>query len=184
MSSHSGSYQNLDARGYQVLINYRNTPQVAQSISLRDVLNSKYHPTWIENHVVLIGVTASSVDSDQDTPLGKLPKLHVQAQMLSSILSASEGERPQISWLPIWVDTLWIGCWSLVGTGLVLYWRSRLIWLWSASVITWGIVYGICWALLIVGLWLPLIPAAIALFITEAFTVYWISRPKTKETSF
>lgn len=183
LSSDSGSYQNLDARGYQVLINYRNTPQIAQSISLNDVLNGKYHPTWVENKVILIGVTASSVDPGEETPLGKLPKLHVQAQMLSSILSASEGDRPQISWLPIWVDVLWVSCWSLVGVGLVLYWRSRILWLWSASAIAWGILYGLCWAFLIGGIWLPLIPAAIALFITEATTAYWIARPKTKETS-
>jgi CHASE2 domain-containing sensor protein len=44
LEPHSGGYQNLDARGNQVLINYRNTPQIAQFVTLKQVFAGKLEP--------------------------------------------------------------------------------------------------------------------------------------------
>lgn len=181
--THYGGYQRLDDKGYQILINYRNSKEIARSISLRDLLSNKYHSEWIEKKIVLIGLVASSIDSNQeDTPLSRLPKLHVQAQMLSSILSAIDQERPLIHCLPVWGDMLWVNCWSLVGISLVMLWRSRPLWLWIGSGIAWGILYGFCWACLMIGIWIPLIPGAIALLAAAGLTTYWGSR-RSKEFS-
>ena len=72
LQKRSGGYQNLDARGNQILINYRNSPspqKIAQQIGLGDILNKKIAPTLIEDRVILIAVTASSVQDFHDTPI-------------------------------------------------------------------------------------------------------------------
>jgi CHASE2 domain-containing sensor protein len=44
-----------------VLINYRNTPQIAQFVTLKQVFAGKLEPEWVKDRVVLIGVTAASI---------------------------------------------------------------------------------------------------------------------------
>src|SRR5919199_594790 len=177
----SGGYQNLDARGNQVLINYRATSPIAQQFTIKDVLTGKLKPEWVRNRVVLIGVTARSVPDEHDTPYGRRRGLEVHAHMVSQILSAVEDGRPLIWWLPQWGDALWVWVWSL--TGGILVWQvfSRrvgkaqsplhLVLALSFSVTA---LYGLCWVFLLQGGWLPLIPAALALVATGgAIALTW-----------
>ncbi|MEW6493443.1 MAG: CHASE2 domain-containing protein [Cyanobacteriota bacterium] len=166
----TGGYQNLDARGNQVLINYRATPQIAQQVTFDEVLTGKLEPEWVKDRVVLIGVTAASIQDYHDTPYGRRRGLEVHAHLVSQILSAVLDRRPLIWWLPQWGDALWVWSWSLTG-GMLVYlgrWRSvgkgqfplRLILLFSTSV---AVLYGLCWVFLLQGGWLPFVPAALAL---------------------
>src|SRR5919199_3322061 len=177
----SGGYQNLDARGNQVLINYRATSPIAQQVTINDVLTGKLKPESVRNRVVLIGVTAPSVQDYHDTPYGRRRGLEVHAHMVSQILSAVEDGRPLIWWLPQWGDALWVWVWSL--TGGILVWQvfSRrvgkaqsplhLVLALSFSVTA---LYGLCWVFLLQGGWLPLIPAALALVATGgAIALTW-----------
>jgi CHASE2 domain-containing sensor protein len=168
----SGGYQNLDARGNQVLLNYRATSQIAQSVTLKEVLTGQFDPNWVKGRVVLIGVTASSIQDYHDTPYGRRRGLEVHAHLVSQILSAVEDRRPLIWWLPQWGDALWVWGWSL--TGGILVWQVqsigkgqsmlRLVLTLSLCV---AVLYGLCWIFLIQGGWLPFVPAALALVITS-----------------
>ncbi|MFB8792150.1 MAG: CHASE2 domain-containing protein [Potamolinea sp.] len=173
LESHSGGYQNLDARGNQVLINYRATPQIAQQVTIEEVLSGKLEPEWVKDRVVLIGVTAASIQDYHHTPYGRMRGLDVHAHMVSQTLSAVLDKRPLIWWLSQWGDVLWVWVWSLTG-GIVVCivrWRSleqaqsplRLVLSLSFSVI---VLYGLCWVFLLQGGWLPLVPAALALVAT------------------
>ncbi len=175
----SGGYQNLDARGNQVLINYRATPQIAQRVTIEDVLTGKLEPEWVKDRVVFIGITAPSVQDYHDTPYGRMRGLEVHAHMVSQILSAVENGRPLIWWLPQWGDTLWILSWSLIGGILVWQVRSQnlrkaqlLLRLVLAVSICVTILYGLCWVFLLQGGWLPLVPAALAIAITGSAIAY------------
>lgn len=170
----SGGYQNLDARGNQVLINYRATPQIAQQVTIQEVLTGKLEPEWVRGRVVLIGVTAASIQDYHDTPYGRRRGLDVHAHLVSQILSAVQEGRPLIWWLPLWGDALWIWLWSMTG-GIVVYQvRSQRVYKISSSLclilvlgLSVGVLYGLCWVFLIQGGWLPFVPAALALLITE-----------------
>ena len=173
LESHSGGYQNLDARGNQVLINYRATPQIAQQVTVEEVLSGKLEPEWVKDRVVLIGVTAASIQDYHHTPYGRMRGLEIHAHMVSQTLSAVLDKRPLIWWLSQWGDVLWVWVWSLTG-GIVVCivrWRSleqeqsplRLVLALSFSVI---VLYGLCWVFLLQGGWLPLVPAALALVAT------------------
>jgi CHASE2 domain-containing sensor protein len=179
LEPHSGGYQNLDARGNQVLINYRHTPQIARQVTIEEVLTGRLEPEWVRDRVVLIGVTAASLPDYHNTPYGRMLGLEVHAHMVSQILSAVEDKRPLIWWLPQWGDALWVWAWSLTG-GIVVYQlrrRSvasaqaplRLVLALSISV---TVLYGLCWIFLLQGGWLPLVPAALALVTTGCAIAY------------
>lgn len=175
----SGGYQNLDARGNQVLINYRATPQIAQRVTIEDVLTGKLEPEWVKDRVVFIGITAPSVQDYHDTPYGRMRGLEVHAHMVSQILSAVENGRPLIWWLPQWGDALWVLSWSLMGGIIVWQVRSQslrkaqlLLRLVLAVSICVTVLYGLCWVVLLEGGWLPLIPAALAIGLTGGAIAY------------
>ena len=180
LETHAGGYQKLDARGNQVLLNYRSSAEIAQQVTVTDVLNNQIDPTWVKNRVVLVGVTADSVQDDHDTPYGKMRGLTIHAHMVSQILSAALDNRSLISWLPQWGDALWIWTWSLTGGIIAWRWRSPLH-LGLAGGIASSVLYGFCFGyMLIQGGWIPLIPSALTLVTAEGivmvYTAYQIRK--------
>ncbi|MEH2195438.1 MAG: CHASE2 domain-containing protein [Nostoc sp.] len=173
----SGGYQNLDARGNQLLINYRHTLDplhIAQQVTLRDILNGdrdRFNPAWVKNRVILIGVVAASIKDPHQTPYGEMRSLQIHAHVVSQLLSTVEDHRPLLWWLPKWSETLWIFCWSL--TGSIVVWRVKIsLHRGLALGICSAILYGICWSIFSLGGWIPLIPGIIAL--VAPWGVIWL----------
>lgn len=178
LEKHSGGYQNLDARGNQLLINYRHTPepsQIAQQVTLRDILNldrDRFNPNWVKGRVILIGVVANSVQDSQLTPYGEMRSLYIHAHIVSQILSNIENHRPMLWWLPPWGDALWIFCWLLLESVVVrlhTYLQRGL-----ALGICSAMLYGSCWIIFSFGGWIPFIPTMIALI--APWGVIWIDQ--------
>ncbi|HEY9834996.1 MAG TPA: CHASE2 domain-containing protein [Stenomitos sp.] len=166
----AGGYQRYDAGGQQVVLNYRASEQIAQEVTLSDVLNGRLDPNWVKNRVVLIGVTATSQKDIFNTPYGERRGLQIQAYMVSQILSAVLDGRPLLQAWPPWGDALWIGGWSLVG-GL-LAWRCRSVPLRMLGGGTaCGALYGLCFVFLIQGDWVPLVPPVIAFVASGGYVV-------------
>ncbi|MDZ7961371.1 MAG: CHASE2 domain-containing protein [Aulosira sp. DedQUE10] len=173
----SGGYQNLDARGNQLLINYRHILDpihIAQQVTLRDILNGdrdRFNPAWVKNRVVLIGVVAPSVKDPHQTPYGEMRSLYIHAHVVSQLLSTVEDHRPLLWWLPKWSETLWIFCWSL--TGSIVIWRVKISLHRGLAIgICSAILYGICLSIFSLGGWIPLIPGIIAL--VAPWGVIWL----------
>ncbi|MDJ0679466.1 MAG: CHASE2 domain-containing protein [Xenococcaceae cyanobacterium MO_167.B52] len=165
LEKRSGGYQNLDARGNQILINYRNSPspqKIAQQIGLGDILNKKIAPTLIEDRVILIAVTASSVQDSHDTPYGEMRGVNIHAHVISQILSAVENNRPLIKWFTLWQDMVFIWVWSFIG-GLVIWYFSTVFSRSIAIGILVVILHTFCWIMFTQGFWLPLIPTLTSL---------------------
>jgi CHASE2 domain-containing sensor protein len=107
LETNTGSYQNLDASGHQILLNYRSTPQIAATVTLQEMLSDRFLPELVRDRIVLIGTTAPSFnDHNWLTPYSTgnwsvhtMSGLEIQAHMVSQILSAVLDERPLIWWL-------------------------------------------------------------------------------------
>ncbi len=167
----SGGYQDLDSRGFQVLLHYADLAQFAQTIPLSTLLEAGVAPEGVTHPAVLIGVTAPisnptdyflTPESIGQWPQEPVPGVRLQAQMLHQLLSAALDGRPLLRPWPSWADGAWIVAWGFVGAGVAE--RSRRLSLWSLAL---GLavlaLYTSAWGLLIVGWWVPLVPAALAL---------------------
>lgn len=179
LKPHSSGYQQVDASGYQVLLNYRsvNSPQkIAPQVSLRDVLTDRINPKLAElvkDRIVLIGVTAPSTVDLWKTPYStralpnqkQIPGVFVQAHMVSNILSAVLDRRPLFWWWSMWFEALWIWGWSMVGGTLAWYIRQPLC-LGLAKVAGLGVLFVVCFGIFTQAGWVPLVPSALALVTT------------------
>ncbi|MGC9525727.1 MAG: CHASE2 domain-containing protein [Limnospira sp.] len=163
-----GAYPAFEGKGFQVLLNYRAADPVAKTVTLTDILEGQINPKWVEDKIVLFGVTATSVPGDTvATPYSyrgatfeKMPGVVLHAHMVSQILAAILDDRPLLKvWSP-WQEGLWIGLWSAAGAGLGWQICDRRILLPSLGAGV-GVLYGTAWLLLVGGIWVPVIPAAL-----------------------
>ncbi|MBD2515694.1 CHASE2 domain-containing protein [Nostoc sp. FACHB-973] len=181
LEENSGSYHHINASGHQILLNYRASKEIAEKVTLQEVLSNNFNPNLAKNRIVLIGTTDLSFNdhhwrtpySDGYFAVQTMTGVEIQAHMVSQILSTIMDRRPLI--LP-WskpIETMWIWGWSLVG-GL-LAWRLmslRLILLGGGVAV--GILYASCWGLLTFkGAWIPLFSSALALVAVESSLVVY-----------
>lgn len=183
----TGSYQNIDAWGHQILLNYRyyRSPQsFAPQATLAQVLNGQLNANAVKDRVVLIGVIAPSAKDYFLTPYSiskelnqQIPGVIIQAQMVSQILAAVLDGRTLFWDLPDWAEFLWIWSWSIIGAILACRWQL-LIRL-GMLVVAIVVLYGLGFALFLQGCWLPIVPAALALVCTSvSVVVYYIQTQK------
>ena len=168
IKENTGGYQNIDARGYQVLLNYRSQSNVARQVSLTDVMAGRIDPIWVRDRIVLIGVTAPSIKDYFSTPYSsgeqdlEMSGVLVHAQMVSQILSAVLDDRPLFWVWAEWGEVVWIWGWSVVGVSLTSGIRKPLR-LGLAGVVALGGLVGICYVILTQAGWIPLVPPALGL---------------------
>ena len=122
LQSNDGGYTNADARGYQILINYRSRRKVANQVRITDVLEGKVDPHLVKDKIVLIGYTTETVKDFFYTPYSGqqqnkqfMPGIVAHAQVVSQILSTVLNNRPMFWFWPEWAEILWISGWSIVG---------------------------------------------------------------------
>ncbi len=180
---HTGGYQQIDDAGYQILLNYRSSPspkEVAEQVSLKDVLTGKVNPDAVKNRIILIGVSAESAGDNFFTPYGnEMPGVIFHTQMVSQILSAVLDGRPLLWVLPFWGEVFWVWSWSCIGGTIA--WRFRSTRLGLVSVVAFLSLYGVCYYLLIQGCWILLVPSAFALIVTGASVV--VLRPQHNKSN-
>lgn len=181
LKPNSGGYQQIDAAGYQILLDYRSPKQPARQVAFMDVMQGKIDPTWVKDKVVLIGTTAPSGKDLFYTPFsgGKagedlMAGVVVHSQMVSQVLSAVlDGTSPIWVW-PEWAELLWIGGWAMVGAGMAWLIRHPVI-LIVGTVGVLGLLAGTTVVVFLNHGWLPSMTPAIALVLAEGTVVSWRS---------
>jgi CHASE2 domain-containing sensor protein/two-component sensor histidine kinase len=184
----TGGYVNAKAGGNQVLLNFRASSQPFTIVSLTDVLSNKVPPDLIRDRVVLVGMTAPSVNdifmtsATQGTMLANalndgeqyqlLYGVEYQAHTISQLINAVLEDRPLFhTWLDGW-EYVWIVSWGLLGIALGLLLRSPWKSLFSLGVSSICLVV-ICYGLMILGWWIPLVPALLALYAAGLTTSFF-----------
>ncbi|MBE9077567.1 CHASE2 domain-containing protein [Romeria aff. gracilis LEGE 07310] len=170
-----GGYQGIDARGHQVMLNYRRLAapsQIAEQVSLSDVLAGRVNAEAVRDRIVLIGTTARSFGDYWPTPYRtgsagqqETAGVFMQAQMVSQLLSAVLDDRPLIQSWPEWAEILWILGWAAVGGVAGVQVAANFSWgrLLLAGLAIELTLFGLCWLLLVrSGYWLPWVSPAIA----------------------
>ncbi|MCJ8281432.1 MAG: CHASE2 domain-containing protein, partial [Rivularia sp. ALOHA_DT_140] len=109
--SNSGGYIKTDDGGIQMLMNFRNGKKRFRVLSFHDIKNNKVNQSWLQGKVVLIGVTATSIQdffytsAISDLELnGKIYGVEYHAQATSQIIDAVLNKRPLLrTWSDKWV---------------------------------------------------------------------------------
>ena len=173
LKPNSGSYEYLDAAGYQVLLNYRHPNQLAPTVTLTQILNNQVQPEIFKDKLVIIGTTAASAHPGFYTPYSadpkqpaRMPTVLIHAQVASQLLSSVLNERSLIRYWSQWGEILWIYGWSLLGGVMVWRWRHPLS-LVIVGVTVLGGLIGVCILSFFQALWIPVIPPALAFLFTS-----------------
>ena len=122
LEPNDGGYQHADSAGYQILLNYRSGGALARSVTLTDVLQDRVDPNWIKNRIVLIGLTAPSLNDLLYTPYStgqqrfeRTPGVVIHGQIASQLLSSALDGQSLFWFWSDWGEALWIWVWSMAG---------------------------------------------------------------------
>ncbi|BAU43903.1 CHASE2 domain protein [Leptolyngbya sp. O-77] len=164
----SGAYQRLDSSGYQTLLDYRARQNPARRVSLSQVLAQDISPEWVQDKIVLIGMTAPSGKDLFYTPFSageevshQMPGVMIHAQMVSQFLDAATGARSPFWFWAEWQECLWILGWATV-SGAIAWSVRHPIALGLSSVGLLGLIAGAGFGLFLQQGWVPTVAPAIA----------------------
>jgi adenylate cyclase len=187
VESTEGAYAAADARGYQILLDYRLGAQPFTSVSLGRLMDGEIAPEMLANRVVLVGVTTESIKDYFMTPLraGSAPAafshgVTLHAQTVAQLLHmALDGLRPMLG-IPDRYEIL--GIW-LIGTlgsliGLVL--RGALLFGLVAAGGMAALALGWYWAFA-AYFWLPLATPMLAWLVVLGLVAGYLSRVEHAE---
>lgn len=169
LPSRFGGYQTLDGGVMEMLIDFRNVAQPAQSVTIDDILREDFRTELIRDRIILIGTNNPYIDAFTNTPRGKMASLWIHAHTISQLIDIGLGKRVQFWALPQWQDFLLVWFISLVGGSLALKFKSgrSLILTLAIALLLWQQV---CLFVLVHGGWLPLIPVALGILTTSGLT--------------
>ncbi|MFM7370029.1 MAG: CHASE2 domain-containing protein, partial [Sphaerospermopsis kisseleviana] len=172
LESNSGGYQNADTQGYQILLNYRSPRQIAQQVTITQVLTGKIEPDLVKDRIVLIGSTAPSLKDFFNTPFnsgtandaGRMTGIEIHGQIISQILSAVLNNQRLFWFLPAWGEVLWIAAWSVIGGVLARRIRYPLV-LGLAEGTSLAVLFGTNFVIFTQAGWLPVVAPALGLLV-------------------
>ncbi|MDX2230570.1 MAG: CHASE2 domain-containing protein [Leptolyngbyaceae cyanobacterium bins.349] len=168
----TGGYVRADTGGNQMLINFRSGRQPFRILTLREI-QSGVNPAWLRDRIILVGYTAPSVKDvvssaaiDSDNP-ALIYGVEVQAHVISQIISGVLDGRPLLqSWPDGW-EYLWIIGWGVVGLAIGRLIRLPLVNVTGLAIASVGLIGG-SYVLILLGWWVPVVPAFLALVINGA----------------
>ena len=182
-----GGYRNVDAGGYQYLLDYGRPNGSFASLWLQDVLEGRFDPALVEGRVVVVGTSSPSVKDNFQTPasfgfagdaLAYGAEHHAQAT--DQLVRLGMGRaRPVASWTER-QELAWILLWCVLGAALGLRVRSPVS-LVAAAALGLAILAGSASAALSGDRWIPVMPAAAGGLGSLAVVVAWVTQRERAE---
>ncbi len=182
-----GGYINADARGYQYLIDYRDTADFYQSRSLTRLLSGKISSQDIQDKIVLVGVVAQSVKDHFYTPFSrgfqadqKMPGVVVHGRLTSQLIRFGLNEASPIKTLTENQEIGLMLLWSLLGGIAGFFIRS----VWHFSILmaaALSLVSFSAHAAFLNGWWVPLVPMALTGLLSTGMITAYVSDRENKQ---
>ncbi len=158
----------IDAGGYQLVLRYGSG---AEQVTLGQVLAGEISRPQVQDRILLIGATATSLRDLFATPItGRagssdlLPGVQLHAQMTRQLIDLALGHVPPIRQWSAGAERIWILLWA--GVGSALAWRAsslrQLGLAWGGSLL---IMAMISLSALALAWWIPVWGALMALFL-------------------
>jgi len=185
--ANDGGYIRADARGYQYLLDFKESGTSFSSYSLQDLLSGKVAPGSIRDRIVLMGISAQSVKDLFYTPYsrgiiggGQVSGIVLHAHIISQLLDLGRGQTTPITTTSEAQEVLWILLWSLMGGFMGLRVRSP----WLFSIFGTAGLFVLWFATYLAFLhrwWIPSVPPAMTWLISAAIVTAYISNREKKQ---
>jgi CHASE2 domain-containing sensor protein/CheY-like chemotaxis protein len=184
LTGNEGNYKADAIGGYQILMNYRGMRSQFQIVSLTDVLSNKIAQDLLRSRIVLIGVSAKSLNDFSYTPYGsRLEGVLIHANLSSQILSAAIEGRPLLKPWSHSIKYLWIFLWSSIGatgTWILIQINQSHNKIIGLGRVVEGIIFAaiflvlICYIAFLSGWLIPVVPPLVAMAVSAiAMTNYY-----------
>ena len=158
---------------YQIFTDYRSPRSVANTLTIRDIIDNNFDPTLIEDKVVLIGYTYSRDNNMFLTAYStggnreEMPSVAIQANVISQIISSVlDGET--VPWAaPDWAEIVWIiSLTAIGGTLMVVSKRAPVLITFGVS----GLLVSCAVSIISfqAGGWVPMVAPMSAFFLSAA----------------
>ena len=181
-----GAYAHSDARGYQILLEFRHGKTIP-SLSLSDLLDAKAPQTLLADRIVVVGVTADSVQDFVTTPLdiafgarGSTYGVTLHGIAAGQLLAhALDGLRPTSAVDP-GIELAIIAAVTLAGGLLGALIRAPLL---LGATVVGGLVaiVTLTFGAFLVSWWLPGLPAGIGLIAAASLAAAFMVREEELE---
>ena len=177
ISGQDGGYQDVDSRGYQILLRYHSGHMPARHLSISQVLSDTFDPAWVNGKIVLIGTTAASLKDrfytpfsfDQDDEL-TMPGVVIHGQMVRQLLDVVSGQPALYRVLPPLTEGLWLLGWCLAA-GSAAWAMKRPSGLLLSSGLLLTIIVATGWVGVHRLVWLPLAEPITGMVVTTAIVM-------------
>jgi adenylate cyclase len=185
LEPYDGPYAAADTRGYQFLLDFKGWRGSFRSVSLAELLSGNIAPEVLRDKIVLVGVTAESVKDHFYTPFSRglqdnqqTDGVAIHAHITSQLIRLGLGGAVPIKTLSEWQEGIWIVLWATLGALIGFKFRSP----WKLSFIIGSGLLALAlfdFSLFLEGWWLPLMPPALAWFITAVAITAYLSYEET-----
>ncbi|CAK0759103.1 adenylate cyclase [Gammaproteobacteria bacterium] len=181
LHTNSGGYTNIDAGGYQFILNYPSLGKSFPTFTLSDLLDDRVTATSVRDKLVIFGAMAPSLGDYRLLPgkerhYGVEQHAYVVDQLLQTVLS----DHPQNRDWPESIEYAWLLLWCLAGAFMSLR-RGGLLWLTAMSSGGLVVLFLCAWLLFQQGWWIPLIPPALGWLVALMIGVVWFSSQERVE---
>ena len=166
----SGGYVRASMGDPEILLNFRTGARPFRLLSLNQIKTGDFDPDWLRDRILIVGITDPRIRPIIPTAtVSDTNSLEIQAHTVSQIISAVlDGRLLFYTWSSGW-EYVWIVGWGVLG--VVLSWRIQFLTqtlpaIGVANVFLVGAGY---FLLTFGGLWLPVVPALLALNLSVVF---------------
>ena len=187
LEPNDGPYVAADASGYQFLLDFKGWRGSFPSVTLAELLAGNIAPEVLRDKIVIVGVTAQSVKDHFYTPFSlglqenqQTDGVAIHAHITSHLIRLGLGGVAPIKTLNEWQEGIWIVLWSAIGalTGLQVRSPWKLSFALGSGLLALAVFdFGVFLA----GWWLPLVPPALAWFMTAVAITAYLAYQETVE---
>ncbi|MGA2402507.1 MAG: adenylate/guanylate cyclase domain-containing protein [Syntrophobacteraceae bacterium] len=180
LKANDGAYVELDAGGYQFLLDFSAAGSPFPSISLTDALSGLIPAEKVWDKAVLIGSVAESLTDFFHIPVNRpsegqrISGVELQASIVSQLMRcALDGVQPMRFLSKSW-EHAWTAVWGIAGLAIGLWCRSfrRFLLLGGVALLA---LYGTGFTLFRMSYWIPVVPPALAAGLTASLLLAYNS---------
>jgi CHASE2 domain-containing sensor protein len=146
-----------------MLVQFNPSHQIVKEVTLSQILD-RPQAAFLRDRVILIGYIGNNTKDHHPTPVGEMFGVRIHAHIISQLLTAANGDHAFMSAWPGLVEAGWITAWAVMGGYLAWFRRSRR-WLILTPTAMLIVLVMICLYGFAQLIWIPLIPAALAMVI-------------------